>query len=247
MKTFFRAPIFVLIIGLFLIISSPVYAQDKVLRTRISADTIQKGCNFSFNDGKFNLGVPPEVLDQHKKYKLSLKKVKWDKKFKKKKSPIYTYDIRSHNGVDLKQPLWLTIQVDPDDVVNRDIFLKYWDGNLKLWKKIPSSYDQASMTVRAAIHLPYAQVAVFTKKKKKVKYNYQKGMASWYRWHGAASNDYPMGTRLKVISLDNGQSVKVTVVSTGPFNSRIIDLPAEAFAKIADLDQGVARVKVRAL
>lgn len=74
---------------------------------------------------------------------------------------------------------------------------------------------------------------------------FQEGGASWYNWHGAASNDYPMGTELKVTNLANGQSCYTTVVSTGPFTpGLIIDLPLDKFGEIADPDTGIIQVRV---
>ncbi|MBU0671349.1 septal ring lytic transglycosylase RlpA family protein [Patescibacteria group bacterium] len=76
--------------------------------------------------------------------------------------------------------------------------------------------------------------------------DFQTGGASWYNWNGAASNDYPMGTKLKVTNLANNQSTEVTVVSTGPFTSGlIIDLPYDKFAEIADPNTGIIQVRVQ--
>ena len=74
---------------------------------------------------------------------------------------------------------------------------------------------------------------------------FQTGGASWYNWHGAASNEYPMGTELKVTNLANGESCYTTVVSTGPFTpGLIIDLPLDKFGEIANPDTGIIQVRV---
>ena len=59
-----------------------------------------------------------------------------------------------------------------------------------------------------------------------------------------ASNHYKMGTMLEVTNVLNGKSVVVKVNDTGGFKGKKIDLSEGAFKKIADLKQGVIRVKV---
>jgi len=59
-----------------------------------------------------------------------------------------------------------------------------------------------------------------------------------------ASNHYKMGTMLEVTNVLNGKSVVVKVNDTGVFKGKKIDLSEGAFKKIADLKQGVIRVKV---
>jgi len=59
-----------------------------------------------------------------------------------------------------------------------------------------------------------------------------------------ASNHYKMGTMLEVTNILNGKSVVVKVNDTGSFKGKKIDLSEGAFIKIADLKQGVIRVRV---
>ena len=59
-----------------------------------------------------------------------------------------------------------------------------------------------------------------------------------------ASNHFKMGTILEVTNVLNGKSVVVKVNDTGGFKGKKIDLSEGAFKKIADLKQGVIRVKV---
>lgn len=62
-----------------------------------------------------------------------------------------------------------------------------------------------------------------------------------------ASNSHKMGTKLKVTNKDNGLSVTCKVNDTGNFTKygRTLDLSRGAFAKIADLDKGLCKVKIR--
>lgn len=65
----------------------------------------------------------------------------------------------------------------------------------------------------------------------------------------AASNSHKMGTKLKVTNKDNGKSVVVKVNDTGGFAKygRTLDLSRGAFAKIADISQGLAQVDIKVI
>jgi peptidoglycan lytic transglycosylase len=74
------------------------------------------------------------------------------------------------------------------------------------------------------------------------------GEASWYQCSGsyAAHLSLPFGTVVTVTNLDSGRTVTVVINDRGPYGiaDRIIDLCSTAFAQIAPLAQGVARVKI---
>jgi len=76
----------------------------------------------------------------------------------------------------------------------------------------------------------------------------QYGESSWYKCSGdyAAHLSLPFGTVVTVTNLDNGRTVTVVINDRGPYGiaDRIIDLCSTAFAQIAPLAQGVARVKI---
>lgn len=61
-----------------------------------------------------------------------------------------------------------------------------------------------------------------------------------------ASNSHKMGTRLKVTNVKSGKSVIVRVNDTGGFKKygRTLDLSMASFSKIANLQQGIAKVKI---
>jgi rare lipoprotein A len=91
------------------------------------------------------------------------------------------------------------------------------------------------------------------------------GMASWYGpgfdgrrtstgaiYHQedltAASNVFPLGSRVMVTNLDNGRSVEVAVIDRGPFKKgRKIDLSHKAAHVIGMLDKGTAPVRIALL
>ena len=80
------------------------------------------------------------------------------------------------------------------------------------------------------------------------------GTASWYVHPKykvqliAASTDFPLDTKLKVISENSGKEVTVTVKDYGPDKSihpdRVVDLSKEAFSVLAPTGAGVIKVKV---
>ncbi|HHQ4893482.1 TPA: septal ring lytic transglycosylase RlpA family protein [Aeromonas veronii] len=91
------------------------------------------------------------------------------------------------------------------------------------------------------------------------------GYASYYayRYHGkktasgelyrnnlnsAAHMELPFGSMVRVTNLANGKSVMVKVNDRGAFKSgRIIDLSKSAFGSIANIREGVIKVKVEVL
>jgi rare lipoprotein A len=91
------------------------------------------------------------------------------------------------------------------------------------------------------------------------------GIASWYGHphHGritasgrrfdmyeftAAHRTLPMGTRLRVTNLTNGQSVRVTITDRGPFvRRRVIDLSFAAAREIGMIGPGTAPVHLEVL
>lgn len=62
----------------------------------------------------------------------------------------------------------------------------------------------------------------------------------------AAHRTLPFGTKVTVVNLANGRSVKVTINDRGPFVAgRVIDLSKKAARKIGMINAGVASVKIR--
>ncbi len=62
----------------------------------------------------------------------------------------------------------------------------------------------------------------------------------------AAHKTLPFGTKVKVINLTNGKSVKVRINDRGPFvQGRIIDLSKKAARKINMVNAGVVNVEIR--
>lgn len=114
------------------------------------------------------------------------------------------------------------------------------------WRPLPTNENFGKGVVSTYLTAPFVRLGVFENKNIPVK-----GRASWYRYKNgnfAASPDFPIGTRLRVINLDNKKSVDVVVNDYGPNRAlhpeRVVDLDAVAFARIAPLGQGTARIAV---
>lgn len=62
-----------------------------------------------------------------------------------------------------------------------------------------------------------------------------------------ASNDFEMGTILKVTNAENQKSVIVRVTDKGSFTGKKIDLSEGAFKKISALERGVLKIVIKVL
>lgn len=123
----------------------------------------------------------------------------------------------------------------------------FYDKTLATWRELPSTVNYTAQTVSTRLAFPFVRLAIFEFPR-----ILSSGEASWYSYKGglfAASPDYPMGTKLLVTSLnDASKNVIVTVNDYGPNRiihpQRVIDLDKVAFAAIADVGDGITRVRI---
>src|SRR5271165_1888127 len=76
------------------------------------------------------------------------------------------------------------------------------------------------------------------------------GLASYYGAAGliAAHRSLPMGSRVKVLNLNNGRSVILRIMDRGPFiRGRVIDVSAAAAEALGFRNAGLAHVKIDAV
>lgn len=201
-----------------------------------------KGYTFSTADGKFKVGIIGGSLSARDKIEVRLKEVKQSRVTlpddENLISKIYTVYLYHENRVRVKKPLWISIAYDTDNGGMKNI--KLWKHEKKKWKTLDSDDKSDENIIRTSIRRTKATFAVFQEAGE-----YEIGLASWYDWDGAAHRSYPFGTIVKVTNLANNMSCEVTINDRGPFiEGRVIDLPREAFAEIADLGAGVIEVKV---
>ena len=78
----------------------------------------------------------------------------------------------------------------------------------------------------------------------------EQGQASYFTYsrHAgpvAAHRSLPIGTQVRVVNLDNGRSVVVTIVGRGPFiRGRVIDVSTEAAVALGFRQAGVCHVRI---
>ncbi len=215
---------------------------DSAARVALDTKTLKKGFTIQTGLDIFRIGVTPNSLGKRKKARVALKLVPVDSVELGDEtllSNIYSFDIFNKNTIEVHKPIWLSIAWTTP--TQKDYVLKYWSSNDSTWIEIPSTTNTDEQRVQAAIHLPFATVAIFEGSAQ----TYEGG-ASWYDWHGAAMNEPPMGSDVIVTNVANGKEVRTTIVSRGPFiPGRVIDLPREVFAALDDVWKGVINVSVR--
>ncbi len=230
----------------------------------IDEATILKGYTVVAGDNEFKLGVVDKAISQSATAVLRELNESWAPvgpvvdKFGnelnyKRVSSAWEFDFLGDPRIGvLNKPLFVAIKNPElkDEFKNTKMLRKqmfFWDGGSKKWKPLPGTNDLENNLTRAVIHLPYAILAVFEIP------NEFEAWASWYgdaltpsSAYNCASNNYKIGTFIKVCRLDNLQKcVKVKVVSTGPFvDNRIVDLTKTAFSKIGNPGGGVLGVRV---
>jgi hypothetical protein len=160
-------------------------------------------------------------------------------------SDVWMYDLlqlESAGGpLVVKNPISVSVRYSSSTLYRKRIF--FWDANRESWLPLPSTVDTDQRVVRARTRLPFAHIAVFEDR------NAVEGTASWFRHRYAdsvASNDFPLGSTVRVTNLENHKSVTVVVRTRGPFvPGRVVDLSSTAFRKIQDLWKGVANVRAK--
>ena len=235
-------------------------AQADPLLIKFDAPTIQKGYTAEFNQqthpswGDFRLAIVPDLVNEV--IDLELKQFAGSylptPDGKRLVSDYYIYDILRQDQANkdpllLNRPFIIALKFDFYNYYRKQVY--FWNKPSQTWIPLPSSADYDNGYIRAYSHLPFSRVAVFEDA------GGVEGKATWYRSsryrYGAASNDFSIGTKLRVRNVDNGKMVDVEVVSTGPFapfsERRVVDLTLSAFEQIEDRWKGIVRVQVWSL
>ncbi len=249
------------------LLAPAVLAQElepELNRWAFDAATIKLGYTINTPDNAFFVGVLPDVLKgetdvtvkvfDHVAYQaretyqvnataVDRLQVNWPVPAGKViLSPIYEFDIKG--AADLynpEKPLWLRVHYASEANDNKGVY--FFDKGRQEWVLIPTLRHEQDRSLRAAIHLTYAPIAILADEIPTV------GEASWYRYHGcrcAASRDYPNGTLLRVTDIDTGTWTIIEVNDYGPelWTERIIDLDLVAFEEISHKGKGLTQVRV---
>ncbi len=161
-------------------------------------------------------------------------------------SPICQFDIDDDALYDSSVPIHILAHYSDDRGYRPRLY--FWNGKQEKWTALPGTMNRISKTVETDIHLAYARIGVFVEENAM-----HEGVASWYadkRFpEGAATDLYPVGTRLKVTNTLNDTSTVVVTTSTwvNPNKKRVIDLVKNSFLKIAKLEDGLANVRIEKL
>ncbi|USN53862.1 MAG: serine hydrolase [Candidatus Nomurabacteria bacterium] len=221
--------------------------NEDMIRLQLDQATVERGYTLHTPSDELIMGIFPGVV--HRPARVTMRKGLAEDAMEAPEgmhrvSEIYEFDILTDPIQIFGRDVILALKYHSDTNHKRRAF--FWDGNRTRWIPL-SSYDVPDQQrVRAFTHLPYSKIAIFEEG------GVQEGIASWYRdsQHPltASSNDYALGTKVRVTNIDNGTSVDVTIRSRGPYvDGRIIDLTYDAFDVIANPGIGVIHVRVEAV
>ncbi|HBY73127.1 MAG TPA: hypothetical protein DEG44_00345 [Candidatus Kerfeldbacteria bacterium] len=192
------------------------------------------------------MGVPAKSIKQVHKVRVKLDKVKHPENYYGDEQPIsdlYRYSMHQPKPFRLNKALWLGLSY-PSTYAERDTVIKYYDPSKDKWRPLRRQRNNSNSYIQSGqLRKKQGIIAVF---EKPLSGDIVQGIASWYDWTGAACNSFPMGSRIRVTNVASGATVDSTIVSTGPFiPGRVVDLPREEFAQIADVSSGIVEVTVQ--
>ncbi len=140
-------------------------------------------------------------------------------------------------------PYYLTLK-SSDSNYHKQIYL--FDEEKLTWQPLETKENFFKKIISTTLTSPQVKLVVLENTKILVK-----GAASWYKYKNglfAASPDWPKGTKLRVINLDNKKFVDIEVNDYGPNRAqhpeRAIDLDAVAFKLLAPLSQGTVNIAI---
>lgn len=238
--------------GSFLITSSQVKSDESFYELPLDTTTLKKGYTFATPDNSVRIGFMPNLVD-----KPFVAKVRNLPNFYgaadlpenlKFASEIYHIWLDSPENLNLSKPVPVEIKFFSGNDELKNIY--YYNPAEKKWYLSPSTTRYEDGVVRTLTYNQEYILAVVADPAIK-----ERGEASWFSSsltprnpYGAANNDYPLGTIVRVTNLENGKFFDTKIISRGPYvDFRIIDLASNAFKKIANLSEGVIDVKIEPL
>lgn len=228
----------------FIIAPSRALAQeddDKVLKLELKGSTLRKGITVKTQDTLLTVGVPASMTESPSVLRVeTVKNPPLAPKNKTFSSPVWHIIVSADTAEQGKptppvlQPLALVLQPAGTGHFQRRIAV--WVAEKQRWVLFRTT-ERANGSLRAAVKKNDILVTVLQNA------NVVLGKASWFRSRhvdAAASNDFPFGTKLRIVNLENKKSVTVTVRSTGPFvRGRVLDISHTAFKQLAPLASGI--------
>ena len=240
---------FVFIIVFALVFVNPAQAAENSQNSiHLDKATIEKGYTVSSFSGQLKLSLVPGVFKTTTKVDTEIIAENMPLPWRlEKASGIYQFDFRNKDSYNHDKPFYIQLSYENYKNYHKQVF--FYDKNFNKWRPLPSTDHPEKGFIRSLIHLPFARIAVFANPD-----ILNRGRASWYAYKGGAfvaSPDFPKGSRLRVVNLENQKFIDVEVNDYGPdrsiFPKRVVDLDKEAFARVADPGEGVIEVKVKPL
>lgn len=221
----------------------PFFSRAAVEVT-LDTPTLANGYTIFSKDQVFILGIPHHAVKGKKPVEIIVKKIQarglLENSENFSESAVYTFQLSREEDKDiiLRKALPIRMSVPEQDGKERKVYA--WNEERVAWEPLP--FSSSPRYIDTKLKQSSGKIMVVQEEKP-----YQTGIASWYDHYGAASNDYAMGSKIKVTNSTTGALVISTVVSSGPYiPGRIVDLPRGDFEKIAPLSSGVVQVKVEA-
>lgn len=246
-KLFFLAVFFILV-NFIPALALEQEDQNEIYSIRLDQETIQKGYTVSAFDSAIKFSLVPGILSSSTPVEvIKLNETIPEQDDLSRISPVYQFEFKNKAAYFEEKPFYIQLNYNNPSNNQKQVF--FYDKNFNAWRPLPTQDYPLENSVRSLIHLPFARIAVFENPK-----ILTVGQASWYKFkkgNFAASPDFPDYTILRVFNLANNKFVDVVVNDYGPdrviFPGRVIDLDKIAFAKIADLADGMINIKIEAL
>ena len=211
----------------------------------LDKETIARGYTVAAYDDQIKLSLIPGILDESTGVDVWELHEPLNEPWQFDRiSEVYQFEFRNKAAYDNEKPFIIQLKYNSYDENLKQVY--YFDKNFSSWRPLPTKDYFGEKMVRAYIHLPFARLAVFSNPEVM-----SVGNASWYAYKNgdfAASPDFPKGSILKVINLENDKTIEVEINDWGPDRSihpdRVVDLDKLAFKKIASLGDGIVKVGV---
>ena len=260
-KQFLVIPSLLLVAGIFSPLPFEAFAQEPQGQEedlyempasrmiRIDEKTIKRGITFSAGSGEIVIGILPKSLSSSATLGMEFDALRGARLPEGWAHASHGWGMKlslegEDNGVEILKPFAMVVRVPQKDFVYH---IARWDETRGRWLVLPTTQRWKHQEVRTFLK----QQGTYTLLKDTRRH--LRGKATWYpdrlskdTRFAAASNEYPLRTKLKVTNVQTDESVMVTVQSVGPFvKGRIIDLTKTAFSKIGyPRKQGVLQVAV---
>ncbi len=160
---------------------------------------------------------------------------------------VYRLSIDGNTHINPAQPLSVAVGLPfGDSTWIRQVWV--YDLDAKIWNPLPTRLNADHTLGQAPSGIQRGLYAILEDR------NQEEGVASWYcknfcssrypTLHGT-SNDFPVGSLVRVRSLETGKTVEVKIVSTwGQPAGRVIDLSWAAYSQLGASNAGLTRVNV---